>query len=124
MNKANMPLEKTVAEILMEIGVPTHIKGYLYLKKAIILVANDPTEIFSVMSLYEKVAKEFDTTYKRAERAIIAAREISCNRIKENPNVFLKILGPTGAILNSLCNSEFIATIAERIRLDMIDLAS
>ena len=71
-------LEAVVTEVIHEIGVPAHIKGYQYLREAIILTINDMDIINSVTKiLYPTVAKRFNTTPSRVERAIRHAIEVA-----------------------------------------------
>ena len=74
-------LESVVTDVLHEIGVPAHIKGYQYLREAIIMTINDMDAINSVTKiLYPEVAKKFDTTPSRVERAIRHAIEVAWDR--------------------------------------------
>lgn len=112
-------LEKEVTDMIHDIGVPAHIKGYQYLREAIILTINDMDIINAVTKvLYPTVAKKFNTTASRVERAIRHAIEVAWDR--GNPDVLNDLFGYT--ILGSKgkpTNSEFIALIADKIRLDM-----
>lgn len=112
-------LEVTVSEIMHQIGVPAHIKGYQYLREAIILSVNDPEMMNSVTKLlYPTVAKTFGTTASRVERAIRHAIEVAWDR--GDIDVLSSYFGYT--IQNSRgkpTNSEFIAMISDRLRLKM-----
>ena len=110
-------LEIIVTDILHQIGVPAHIKGYHYLRRAIILTLHDRKIINAVTKqLYPAVAEAFETTPSRVERAIRHAIEVAWDR--GDVEVLNSYFGYT--IQNSRgkpTNSEFIAMIADRIRL-------
>ena len=110
-------LETDVTNIIHEIGVPAHIKGYQYLRDAIILSVNDMEMLNSITKiLYPTIAKRHQTTPSRVERAIRHAIEVAWNR--GNPDVLNDLFGYT--ISNGKgkpTNSEFIALIADNIRL-------
>ena len=74
-------LEQDVTDMIHEIGVPAHIKGYQYLREAIIMSVEDPTMISSITKiLYPTIAKRFQTTPSRVERAIRHAIEVAWSR--------------------------------------------
>lgn len=110
-------LEMMITEIIHQIGVPAHIKGYHYLREAIMLSIKDAEIINSVTKLlYPTVAKHFSTTSSRVERAIRHAIEVAWDR--GDVNVLNSYFGYT--IHNSRgkpTNSEFIAMIADKLRL-------
>ena len=112
-------IELTVSEIMHQIGVPAHIKGYHYLREAIILSVNDTSMLESVTKLlYPTVAKNFDTTASRVERAIRHAIEVAWDR--GDVDVLSSYFGYT--IQNTRgkpTNSEFIAMISDKLRLKM-----
>ena len=112
-------LELMVTEIIHEIGVPAHIKGYHYLRLAIIMVVKDTNVINSVTKiLYPSVAKYYNTTASRVERAIRHAIEVAWDR--GNIDVLNSYFGYT--IQNERgkpTNSEFIAMIADKLRLQL-----
>ena len=110
-------LESMVTEIIHEIGVPAHIKGYQYLREAIILTINDMDVINAVTKvLYPTVAKKFQTTPSRVERAIRHAIEVAWDR--GDLETLQKFFGYTVSnIKGKPTNSEFIAMIADRLRL-------
>ena len=97
--------------------IAPHIKGYQYLRESITLAVNDPDIINSITKiLYPTIAKKFETTPSRVERAIRHAIEVAWNR--GNPDVLNNLFGYT--ISNGKgkpTNSEFIALIADNIRL-------
>lgn len=113
----DVDLETTVTEIIHEIGVPAHIKGYQYLREAIILAINDMDVINAVTKvLYPTVAKKFGTTDSRVERAIRHAIEVAWDR--GDIEVLQKFFGYTVSnIKGKPTNSEFIAMIADYLSL-------
>ena len=111
-------LEMTISDIMREIGVPAHIKGYHYLRQAIILTINDPDLMNAVTKvLYPTVAKQNKTTSSRVERAIRHAIEIGCMR--GNLSLMDDLFGfSISCEKDKPTNSEFISTIADRFKLD------
>ena len=112
-------LKNLVTSIIHEIGVPAHIKGYQYLREAIIITVGNMEVINAVTKvLYPEVAKRFGTTPSRVERAIRNAIEVSWER--GNPAVFEELFGYSSASgAPRPTNSEYIARIADRVRLDL-----
>ena len=110
-------LEANVTAIIHEIGVPAHIKGYQYLREAIIMTVEDMDVINAVTKvLYPEVARKFGTTASRVERAIRHAIEVAWDR--GDLDTLQKYFGFT--VSNSKgkpTNSEFIAMIADRLQL-------
>lgn len=120
MQKAPVPtqsLEAIVTDVIHEIGVPAHIKGYQYLREAIILTINDMDVINAVTKvLYPEVAKKFNTTPSRVERAIRHAIEVAWDR--GDLETLQKFFGYTVSnIKGKPTNSEFIAMIADCLSL-------
>lgn len=119
MKVTDSELEVTVSEIMHQIGVPAHIKGYQYLREAIILSINNTEMMNSVTKLlYPTVAKTFNTTASRVERAIRHAIEVAWDR--GDVDVLSSYFGYT--IQNTRgkpTNSEFIAMISDKLRLKM-----
>ena len=112
-------IELRVTEILHEIGVPAHIKGYHYLRDSIMMSVERPEIINAVTKqLYPAVAKKYETTSSRVERAIRHAIEVAWDR--GDIDVLNSYFGYT--IHNDRgkpTNSEFIAMIADRLRLQI-----
>lgn len=110
-------LEKDVTDMIHEIGVPAHIKGYQYLREAIMMSVQDIEMLSSITKvLYPTIAKKFDTTPSRVERAIRHAIEVAWNRGRiETLNSLFGYTISTGK--GKPTNSEFIALIADKIRL-------
>lgn len=111
-------LERQVTAIIHEIGVPAHIKGYQYLREAIGLAVEDMDIINAVTKvLYPTVAKKFNTTSSRVERAIRHAIEVAWDR--GDLETLQKFFGYTVSNAKGKpTNSEFIAMIADRISLE------
>lgn len=111
-------LNTEITSILHEIGVPAHIKGYLYLRESISMVYNNIEILGSITKvLYPEVAKKYRTTSSRVERAIRHAIEVAWNR--GNIDAISAIFSYTVSLAKSKpTNSEFIAMIADRLRLE------
>ncbi|MCF6460106.1 sporulation transcription factor Spo0A [Clostridium sp. Cult3] len=112
-------LEARITNIIHEIGVPAHIKGYLYLREAIAMVVEDIELLGAVTKeLYPNIAEKYNTTPSRVERAIRHAIEVAWTRGKIDTidNIF-------GYTVNTNkgkpTNSEFIAMVADKLRLEM-----
>ena len=114
---ADADLEAIVTDIIHEIGVPAHIKGYQYLREAIILTIKDMDMINAVTKvLYPEVAKRFGTTPSRVERAIRHAIEVAWDR--GDVETLQRFFGYTvSGIKGKPTNSEFIAMIADNLSL-------
>ena len=117
--KSSSDLEVVVSEIMHQIGVPAHIKGYQYLREAIILSINNTEMMGSVTKLlYPTVAKTFKTTSSRVERAIRHAIEVAWDR--GDVDVLSSYFGYTiQSSRGKPTNSEFIAMIADKLRLQL-----
>lgn len=111
-------LDGEITDILHEVGVPAHIKGYLYLREAITMVYHNIEILGSITKvLYPDVAKKFNTTSSRVERAIRHAIEIAW--VRGNVEAISEIFSYTISYNKSKpTNSEFIAMIADRLRLN------
>ena len=120
LSKSQKPdLEALVTEFIHELGVPAHIKGYQYIRTAIMMVV-DNMELLNYITkqLYPAIAKKYGTTSSRVERAIRHSIEVAWTRGK--PETMDEIFGYT--IDNGKgkpTNSEFIAMVADRIRLQI-----
>ena len=115
----NEHLETLVTSVIHEIGVPAHIKGYQYLREAIIIAVEDMEVINAVTKvLYPEVARRFDTTASRVERAIRHAIEVAWDR--GDIETLQKYFGYTVSNAKGKpTNSEFIAMIADKLCLQM-----
>ena len=111
-------LEMRVTNIIHDIGVPAHIKGYQYLREAIIMTVKDMDIINAITKvLYPPVAKRYKTTRSRVERAIRHALEVAWDR--GDVEVLNGFFGYTVSnVKGKPTNSEFISMIADRIRLE------
>lgn len=111
-------IDTTITAVIKEIGVPAHIKGYAYLREAIHMVYDDIELLGSITKvLYPEIGVKFNTTSSRVERAIRHAIEVAWNR--GNYESISKTFGYTVHHLKSKpTNSEFIAMIADKIRLE------
>ncbi len=110
-------LETMVTECNLELGVPAHIKGYHYLRTAIMMVVKDMDLLnYITKELYPEIAKAYQTTSSRVERAIRHSIEVAWTRGK--PQTMNEVFGYTiNTGKGKPTNSEFIAMIADRIRL-------
>ena len=117
--KASSNLEIVITDIIHQIGVPAHIKGYHYLREAIIMAVNDIEIMNSVTKcLYPSVAKKHGTTSSRVERAIRHAIEVAWDR--GDVDVLNSYFGYTiHSSKGKPTNSEFIALIADKLRVNM-----
>ena len=111
-------LEKDITKVLHDIGMPAHILGYSYIRSSIIHAYKDKDMIGQITKvLYPSIAKEYDTTSSRVERAIRHAIEVAWNR--GNLDVIDDIFGYTiSAQRAKPTNSEFIAMIADKLRIN------
>ena len=121
-NMNEVDLERYVTRIMLDMGIPAHLKGYHYLREAIILSGKDMEAVSSVTKLlYPTVAKRFKTTDQKVERAIRNAIEVSWTR--GNVDTFEELFGySVGTGKGRPTNSEYIARISDKIRLDLRDL--
>ena len=116
---AEKSMESKVTDILLKLGVPAHIKGYQYLREAILLASEEPDIINAVTKeLYPSVAKKFRTMSSRVERAIRHAIEVAWDR--GDTDVLNSFFGYTiQTSRGKPTNSEFIAMIADRLRMEI-----
>jgi two-component system response regulator (stage 0 sporulation protein A) len=111
-------LDANITSIIHEIGVPAHIKGYMYLREAITMVYNDIELLGSITKvLYPDIAKKFNTTASRVERAIRHAIEVAWSR--GNIDSISSLFGYTVSMSKAKpTNSEFIAMVADKLRIE------
>ena len=116
-NKSNN-LDANLTSIIHEIGVPAHIKGYMYLREAIAMVYRDIELLGSITKvLYPDIAKKYNTTASRVERAIRHAIEVAWSR--GNIESISSLFGYTVSMSKAKpTNSEFIAMVADKLRLE------
>lgn len=112
-------LEVTVTNVILNIGVPAHVKGYNYLRDAIILCINDPAMINAVTKmLYPTIAKKYATTSSRVERAIRHGIELAWDR--GDVDTLNSYFGYTvNVVRGKPTNSEFIAMLSDKLRLQI-----
>ena len=111
-------LQRQVTAVIHEVGVPAHIKGYQYVREAIIIAVQDMSVISAVTKvLYPEVAKRYNTTPSRVERAVRHAIEVAWDR--GDLETLQRYFGYTVSNTKGKpTNSEFIAMIADKIRLE------
>ena len=111
-------LQISTTKILHELGVPSHIKGYLYIREGIMMLYERPEVIGGITKeLYPEIASKYNTTVSRVERAIRHAIEVSWNR--GNWQLMEEIFGHSVDIDKAKpTNSEFIVTVADKLRLE------
>ena len=111
-------LEITITKTLHELGVPSHIKGYQYIREGIAIIYDHPEVIGGITKeLYPRIASKFSTTVSRVERAIRHAIEVSWNR--GNWDLMEEIFGHSVDIDKAKpTNSEFIVTVADKMKLE------
>ena len=110
--KETLETEREISAFMLELGIPAHLRGYYYLREAVLLAVSDMELVGSVTKLlYPVIARRYKTTLQRVERAIRNAVEVSWER--GNPEVFEDLFG-----FSRPTNSEYIARIADKIRMD------
>ena len=115
-------LQIEVTNILHSLGIPSHIKGYQYIRTGILMVYENPSFIGSITKeLYPGISNKFNTSIQRVERAIRHAIEVAW--LRGDIDLMEEIFGHSVDIDRAKpTNSEFIVTIADKLRLDMIDI--
>lgn len=113
-------MQVSITKVLHSLGIPSHIKGYQYIREAIYLVYDNPSLIGGITKeLYPLIGKKFETSVSRVERAIRHAIEVSWNRA--DWDLMNEIFGHSVDIDRAKpTNSEFIVTIADKLRLDAL----
>ena len=114
-----LALEVRVTDVIHQIGVPAHIKGYQYLREAIMMAVDNMEAVSAITKvLYPSIAKKFKTTSSRVERAIRHAIEVAWDR--GDIETLQSYFGYTvSGVKGKPTNSEFISMIADRLRLQM-----
>ena len=114
----NSNLQVSISKMLHDLGIPSHIKGYQFLRDAVKMIFDDPNMIGGITKeLYPELANKYNTTVSRVERSIRHAVEVSWNR--GDIDLMEKIFGHSVDIDRAKpTNSEFIVTIADKLRLD------
>ena len=121
-NITNNNLQISITKVLHELGIPSHIKGYQYIREAVGIIYERPEIIGGITKeLYPELAQKFDTTVSRVERAIRHAIEVSWNR--GSWDLMEEIFGHSVDIDKAKpTNSEFMVTIADKLKLDSIKI--
>ena len=116
--KEESPILKQITTLFHDVGIPAHIKGYNYLRTAVMMSYSNPDYIGQVTKvLYPEIARKYKTTGSRVERAIRHAIEVAWNR--GNIDIIDDIFGYTiSANKAKPTNSEFIVTVADKLRLE------
>jgi len=117
-NLMHNDLQICITRLLHSLGMPSHIKGYNYIREGITLLYNNPDMVGAITKeLYPEIAKKFDTTVSRVERAIRHAIEVSWNR--GNWELMEEIFGHSVDIDKAKpTNSEFIVTVSDKLKLE------
>ena len=115
-----MKREQYITEIMLNLGIPAHLRGYRYLREAVIMSMDDMELVGSVTKLlYPEIAKRFHVTDQKVERGIRNAIEVSWER--GNKDAFREIFGYSSEEGKGRpTNSEYIAHLADKVRLDFI----
>ena len=110
-------LERTVTRMMLELGVPAHLKGYHYMRTAILLALEEKETMLNITkSVYPVVAKKYETTQQKVERAIRNAVEVSWCR--GNVDYISELFGySANAEMGRPTNSEYIARIVDELKL-------
>ena len=116
-------VQVSITKILHQLGIPSHIKGYQYIREAISLVYTNPNLIGGITKeLYPEIGQKYKTSVSRVERAIRHAIEVSWNR--GDWSLMEDIFGHSVDIDKAKpTNSEFIVTIADKLRLEMLKIS-
>ncbi|MBQ6687048.1 MAG: sporulation transcription factor Spo0A [Bacilli bacterium] len=117
-DESNNVVEIAISKLLHSLGIPSHIKGYQYIRESIYLMYQNPNLISGITKeIYPEIAMKFDTTASRVERAIRHAIEVSWNR--GDYELMEEIFGHSVDYDRAKpTNSEFIATLADKLRID------
>ena len=113
-----MSLEEKISKIFINVGIPPHIKGYVFLREGVKMAVEDPNVINNITKkLYPTIGERYDTTPSKVERAIRHAIEVAWNRGRiENINNILGVRAYVGT--DKPTNGEFIALIADKMLLE------
>ena len=117
-------IQISITKMLHELGIPSHIKGYQYIREGVTLVYHNPKIVGGITKeLYPEIAKKYHSTTSRVERAIRHAIEVSWNRA--NWELMEEIFGYSVDIDKAKAtNSEFIVTLADKLRLEYHEFAT
>lgn len=115
--KKNYSIDLEISQLLHNLGIPSHIRGYKYIREGIMLIYNNDQVSLVTKEIYPQIANKFETTPSRVERAIRHAIEVSC--IRGDLSLMENIFGfSVSCEKDKPTNSEFLTTIADRIKLD------
>ena len=116
--KPMQEMTKEISRLLHDLGMPSHIKGYQYIREGILLLYNNPDIVGGITKeLYPEIASRFDTSVSRVERAIRHAIEVSWNR--GNLDLMEEVFGHSVDYDKAKpTNSEFIVTVADKLKLE------
>ena len=113
-------MNNQIIATLLELGVPAHLSGYEYLKQALQICLDDPKAIRDITKvIYPTIARSFDTTPARVERAIRHAIEVTWYR--GNSEILARYFGNTVSPNAKPANGQFIAQVAEKIRMEGLE---
>lgn len=117
--KTSNKAERLATQMLLDMGVPAHLKGYRYVRTAVIMVEEDMSVVGSVTKLlYPELAKRYNTTDGKIERAIRNAIEVSW--VRGNRNTFERLFGYCAESGQGRpTNSEYIAAVADAVRIQL-----
>ena len=111
-------VQEEIIRSLRKLGAPVHVKGYVYIKSALEILLNKPEALEGITKdLYPTIARMHTTTPSRVERAIRHAVELIYDR--NDPDTINNLLGPSHWSKGKLTNSEFLAVVAENLRLSL-----
>ena len=115
---SDQELERQISRFMLELGIPAHLRGYQFLRSAVLMCVQDMELVGSVTKLlYPDLARMYGTTAQKIERAIRNAIEVSLER--GNSDIFEELFGYRNTSEYSRpTNSEYIATVADYIRLE------
>lgn len=117
LNSSSKNIDLVITNVLHDLGIPSNLKGYDYLKEAILMKFNDKTITYVTKDIYPRIAKEFNTKPENVERNIRHAIEVSC--IRGNYEFIHEIFRNTkNTEKEKPTNYEFISTITERLKID------
>lgn len=118
-DKVNQKAERLATQMLLDMGVPAHLKGYRYVRTAVIMVEEDMRVVGSVTKLlYPELAKRYNTTDGKVERAIRNAIEVSW--VRGNRSTFERLFGYCAESGQGRpTNSEYIAAVADAVRIQL-----
>lgn len=110
-------IDVEVSKILHNLGIPTHIRGYKYIRDGVLIIYNNEKLSFVTKEIYPQIASKYETTPSRVERAMRHAIEVGC--VRGDLALMEELFGfSISSDKDKPTNSEFLSTIADRLRLD------